>query len=95
MILLFLIQSTVDSNSFSKDWKGSFRFLKVTAMVLLSAKLCKSEFVSHMNKSFLKMLNRRGPSIESSGTPKKNVYESRTITFFLSIVSEVTSRRKF
>ena len=84
-----------DSNYFSKDWKGLFRFLKVTAMVLSSAKLCKSDFVSHMNKSFIKMLNRSGPSIESSGTPKRNVYVSKAITFFLNIVSEVTAQRKF
>ena len=35
--------------------RRSFRFLQVTAMLLLSAKLCKPDFVTHKDKSFIKM----------------------------------------
>ena len=44
-------------------WRWLFRFLQATAMLLLSAKSCKSEFVSHKNNSFIKTENRIGPSI--------------------------------
>ena len=67
-MLLFLNQSTADSDFFSSVGRRSFRFLQVRAMVLSSAKLCKSDFVNHKNKSFIKMLNRIGPSINPCGT---------------------------
>ena len=53
--VLFANQPTAVSDSLSSVWTRSFRFLQVTAMVLLSAKLCKSDFVTHKNKSFIKM----------------------------------------
>ena len=84
---MFLNPSTADSDSFSSAWRGSFRFLQVTAMVLSSAKLCKSDFVSHKNKSFIKMLNRIGPRIDPCGTPesivlKKTIYIVNFHTLF-------------
>ena len=72
-MLLFLNQSTADSDSFSSVWSRSFKFLQVAAMLLLSAKLCKSYFAIHKNKSFIKMLNRIEPSIEPCGTPECTV----------------------
>ena len=45
IMLLLLNQSTADSDSFSSVWRRSFIFLQVRAMVLSSAKLCKSDFV--------------------------------------------------
>ena len=66
-------QSTADSDSFSGVRRRSFRFLQVAAMVLSSAKLCKSDFVSHKNKSLIKMLNKIGPSIHPCGTPESMV----------------------
>ena len=68
-MLLFLNQSTADSDSFSNVRRRSFRFLQLTAMVLSSAKLCKSDFVCYKNKSFIKMLNRIGPITEAHDTP--------------------------
>ena len=68
-MLLFLNQSTADSDSFSNVPRRSFRFLQLTAMVLSSAKLCKSDFVCHKNKSFIKNLNRIGPTTKAHGTP--------------------------
>ena len=38
--------------------------------LLSSTKLCKSDFVSHKNKSFIKMLNRIGLIFEPYDTPK-------------------------
>ena len=67
-MLLFLNQSTADFDSFSYVRKRFFRFLQVTAMLLSSAKLYKPDFVSHKNKSFIKMFKRIGPSIELCGT---------------------------
>ena len=69
-MLLFLNQSIADSDSFSSVLRRSFRFLQVTVIVLLSAKLCKSDIVSHKSKSFTKTLNRIGPTIDPCGTPE-------------------------
>ena len=70
IILLFLNQSSTDSDSFSSVWRRLLqvivnycKLLQETEMVLPSAKLCKSDFVRHENKSFITMLNRIGPSI--------------------------------
>ena len=69
-MFLVLSKSIADSDSFSSVRRRSFRSLQVTLMILSSAKLCKSDFVSHKNKSFIKTLNRNEPSIEHCGTPK-------------------------
>ena len=58
ILLLFLNQSTADSDSFPSVRRRSSRFLKVAVMVLTSAKLCKLDFVSHKNNSFRNILNR-------------------------------------
>ena len=58
ILLLFLNQSTADSDSFQSVRRRSSRFLKVSVMVLSSAKLSKSDFVSHKNNSFINILNR-------------------------------------
>ena len=68
--VIFLHQYIAVSDSFSNVWKRLFKLLQVSAMVLSSAKLCKSDFVSHNNKLFIKMLNRVGPSIEPCRTPE-------------------------
>ena len=39
-------------------------------MVLSSGKLCQSDLVGHKIKSFIKILNWIGPSIEACGTPE-------------------------
>ena len=78
-MLLFLKQSTADSDSFSSVRRRSFRFLQVTTMVLSSAKLYKSDFFRHKNKSFIKMLNRIGPSIEPCGTLESTVLKKLDI----------------
>ena len=69
-MFLVLSKSIADSDSFSSVRRRSFRSLQVTLMILSSAKLCNSDFVSHKNKSFIKTLNRNEPSIEPCGTPK-------------------------
>ena len=78
-MLFFLNQSTAVSDSFSSVWKSWLKFLQVTAMVLSSAKSFKSDFVSQNNKSFTKMLNRIGPSIEPFGTPESIVLKKLDI----------------
>ena len=61
---------------------------QVTAMVLSSAKLCKSDFASHKNKSFIKMLHRIGPSIESCDTPERiALKKTRYIVTFYTLFS--------
>ena len=79
IMLLFLNQSTADSDSFSSVRRRSSRFLQVTAMVLSSAKLCKSDFVSYKNKPFIKILSRIEPSIEPCGTPESIVLKKLDI----------------
>ena len=78
-------QSTADSDSFSSVRRRSFRFLQVAAMVLSSAKLCKSDFVSHKNKSLIKMLNKIGPSIDPCGTPESMVLKKLNILLIFTL----------
>ena len=78
IMLSFLNQSTADSDSFSSVRRRPFRFLQVT-------KLCESDFVSHKSKSFIKMLNRIGPSIEPCGTPKSIVLKKLDILLIFKI----------
>ena len=86
IMLLFLNQSIADSGSFSSVWRRSFRFLQVTVMVLSSAKLYKSDFVSHKNQSVTKMLNRIGPTIDPCGTPESIVLkETRYILLIFTL----------
>ena len=85
IMLLFLNQSTADSDSFSSVRRRSFRFLQVTAMVLSSAKLCKSDFVSYKNKPFITMLSRIEPSIEPCGTPESIVLKKLDILLVFTL----------
>ena len=87
-MLLSLNQSTADSDSFSSVQSRSFRSLQVAATLLSSVKLCKSDFVSHKNKSFIKMLDRIGPSIEPCGIPESIVLKkTRYIVNFYTLFS--------
>ena len=83
IMLLFLNQSIPNSDSFSSVWRRSFRFLQVTVMVLSFAKLYKSDFVSHKNKSVTKMLNRIGPTIDPCGTPESIVLKETRYTLLI------------
>ena len=74
-----------DSDSFLSVRRRSFRFLQVTATVLSSAKLCESDFVSHKNKSFIKMLNRIGSSIDPCGTPESIVQKKIDILLIFTL----------
>ena len=85
IMLLFLNQSTADSDSFSSVRRRSFRFLQVTAMVLSSAKLCKSDFVSYKNKPFIKMLSRIEPSIELCGKAESIVLNKLDILLVFTL----------
>ena len=49
-------------------FRGSVKLSEVTVVVLSSAKLCKSEFLRHMNKSFRNILNKMGSKKDTSGT---------------------------
>ena len=53
IISLCLNQLTADSSSCFKVFKSSIKVLQVVVMVLSSAKLCKSNFLMHKNKSFI------------------------------------------
>ena len=55
-------------------------------MVLSSAKLCKSYFFSHKNKSFTKLLNRIGPSIEPRDPPESMVLKKLDILLIFNFV---------
>ena len=68
-MLLFLNQIIADFDSFLSVWQRLVKLLQVTAMILSSAKLCKSEFFSHKNRSVNNIWKKIGPSIEpySSG----------------------------
>ena len=68
-MLLLLNQSKADSDSFSGVWQRLVKLLQVTAIVLLSAKLCRSKFFSHKSRSLRNILNKIGPSIEPCDTP--------------------------
>ena len=57
IMLLVLNQSSADSDSFSSVRRRLFRFLQATAMVLSSAKLCKSDFVYHTITRFASVLS--------------------------------------
>ena len=85
IMLLFLNQSTADYDSFSSVRRRSFRFLQVTAMVLSSAKLCKSDFVSYKNKPFIKILSRIEPSIEPCGKPESIVLKKLDILLVFTL----------
>ena len=76
---------TTDSDSFSSVRRRWFRSLQVTAMVLSSAKLCKSDFFSHKNKSFIKMLNRIGPSTDPCGTHETVVLKELDILLIFTL----------
>ena len=85
IMLLFLNQSTADSDSFSSVWRSLFKLLQVVTMVLSSEKLCKLDFVSHKNKSFVKMLNRIGPSTEPCGKPESVVLKKLDILLIFTL----------
>ena len=54
-------------------------------MVLSFAKLCKSDFFSHKNKSFIKVLNRTGTSIEPCDTPESMVLKKLDILIIFTL----------
>ena len=47
-----------------------FKFAPQEYKVLLSAKLQKSDFSMTKNKSFINILNNKGPSMENCGIPR-------------------------
>ena len=79
---------------FFKCTEESLRFLQVSAMVSSSAKLCKSDFVSYKNKSFIKILNRIGPSINPCGTPERYIVNFHTLLLMLVIIEKSVSKSR-
>ena len=66
-------QSIADSDHFSSVRGRSFILLHVTAVVLLSAKLSKSEYFSHKKRSLRNVLNRTETRMQPCGTPERIV----------------------
>ena len=53
-------------------------------MVLSSAKLCKSDFLMHRNKSLRNILKRIEPNIEPCGIPDKIFWNALKMLFILT-----------
>ena len=83
IILFCLYQLTADSDSCSKVFKSPVKVLQVAVMVLSLAKLCKSDFLMHRNKSMRNILKRIGPNIEPCGTPDKIFWNALKMLFIL------------
>ena len=65
IILFCLNQLTANSDSCSIVFKSPFNVLQVGVMVSSLAKLCKSNFLIHRDKSLRNILKRIGPNIEN------------------------------
>ena len=59
-------------SSFFNSEIRSFSELETQEIVLSSAKLCRSEFLIYMKRSFMNKLKRIGTRIEPCGTPDKS-----------------------
>ena len=64
-------QRTADLDSCSKVFKIPVKVLQMVEMILSPARLCRSDFLMHRNKSLRNILKRIGPNTETCGTPDK------------------------
>ena len=75
---------TESSPSASKIFIRSANWSQTAVIVLSSAKLCKSVFFKHKNKSLRNILNNIGPSIEPCGTPDRIFKKSLQMLLILT-----------
>ena len=60
-------------------------------MILSSAKLCKSDFLMHGNKTLRNTLKRIEPNIELCGTPYKMFWNELKMLFILTFCFQILS----
>ena len=84
IIAFCLNQLTADWDSCSKIFKSPVKVLQVAVMLLLSAKLCKSEFLIHRSKSLKNISKQIRLNIESFSTPDKIVWNALKMLFVLT-----------
>ena len=93
IIVLFLNQLIATSDARFKFEINFSKLFKFEDMVLLSAKLWMSAFLTDKNKSLMTILKKIRPRMEPSGTPDNKIWKRPSVLFILTFCWRLWAKR--